>query len=87
MIVIFGWVASAVLLLTIIVQIRKQLKTASNEGVSKWLFVGQLTASVGFLTYSVLSGDAVFIVTNAFLTVGNLAGVIIFLKNRMRSGN
>jgi hypothetical protein len=33
--------------------------------VSKWLFVGQATASGGFLCYSLLVNNWVFVVTNA----------------------
>ncbi len=86
MIEVLGWFASLTLLVTIIVQIREQWKTDSNEGVSKWLFAGQLTASVGFLTYSILSGHAVFAVTNGFLTLGNLVGVFIYIRNSQASG-
>jgi hypothetical protein len=43
-----GWGSSAILLITIIAQVRKQWMVESNEGVSKWLFVGQIAASVGF---------------------------------------
>ena len=38
-----------------------------SEGVSRWLFVGQIAASSGFTIYSVLVGNAVFVVTNAIL--------------------
>ncbi len=81
MIEIIGWLASLVLFLTIVSQIREQWKTDSNEGVSKWLFAGQLTASIGFLIYSILSGSAVFAVTNGFLTLANLFGVYIYIRN------
>jgi MtN3 and saliva related transmembrane protein len=81
MIELIGWMASFVLLITIITQIREQWKTETNEGVSKWLFVGQLTASIGFMTYSILSANAVFAVTNGFLTLGNLVGIYIYYRN------
>src|SRR3712207_8683275 len=46
-------------------------KEGTSEGVSKWLFLGQITASVGFLIYSVMKNDMVFIVTNALMVVNS----------------
>jgi uncharacterized protein with PQ loop repeat len=77
-----GWASSFILLITIAVQVRRQWQTGSNKGVSKWLFIGQLTASVGFLVFSILTGSLVFAITNGMLTLGNLCGILIFFKNR-----
>lgn len=79
-----GWASSFILLITIAVQVHRQWQTRSNKGVSKWLFIGQLTASVGFLVFSILTGSLVFAITNAMLTLGNLGGILIFFKNRER---
>ena len=79
---LIGWSASVILLITIISQVRKQWRTGSNDGVSKWLFVGQVASSIGFTVYSALTGNWVFIVTNAMLLLSNIAGVYIFFKNR-----
>ena len=77
-----GWTSSFILLITIAVQVHRQWRSGSNKGVSKWLFIGQLIASLGFLTFSVLTGSLVFAITNAMLTLGNLCGIFIFFKNR-----
>ena len=79
---LIGWASSFILLITIAVQVRKQWQAGSNKGVSKWLFIGQLTASVGFLVFSILTDSLVFTITNAMLTLGNLCGILIFFKNR-----
>ena len=79
---LIGWASSLVLLITIAVQIRRQWQSGSNKGVSKWLFIGQLVASVGFLIFSILTGSLVFAITNAMLTLGNLSGIFIYFKNR-----
>jgi MtN3 and saliva related transmembrane protein len=81
-----GWSASVILLITIIKQVRKQWRTGTNEGVSKWLFVGQVASSVGFTVYSALTGNMVFIVTNVFLLLSNIAGVYIYFRNREKIG-
>ena len=81
---IVGWVSSGILILTLAKQVYKQWKEGSSEGVSKWLFVGQMAASVGFTTYSVLTGDPVFIVTNSILLLNGLAGLLIVLYHRRR---
>ncbi|HVF54691.1 MAG TPA: SemiSWEET family transporter [Pyrinomonadaceae bacterium] len=79
-----GWVSSFILVLTIAKQVHKQWKEGSSENVSKWLFIGQLAASGGFLVYSVLDGNAVFIATNALMLVNGLLGLGIVLHHRRR---
>lgn len=79
-----GWASSLILLLTIGKQVYKQWKSESSEGVSKWLFIGQTAASLGFLIYSVLTRNAVFVVTNAFMTLNALLGIGIMLHHRRR---
>ena len=51
---IIGWAAAIVLLLTIGKQVHKQWRDQTSEGISKWLFAGQVTASFGFSVYSFL---------------------------------
>jgi MtN3 and saliva related transmembrane protein len=85
MIEIIGWVSSFVLLLTLIRQVKKQWEDKTSEGLSKWLFIGQLIASVGFTVYSYLVSNWVFTVTNGLLTINNIIGIYLyfrFLKNR-----
>ena len=77
-----GWASSAVLLLTIAQQVWKQWKEGASEGISKWLFVGQLAASAGFTVYSVLKRDWVFVSTNAAMVASALVGWIILRRNR-----
>ena len=74
---VIGWAASAILLATLIRQIVTQLRDRSAQGVSRWLFVGQIAASVGFVTYSALVGDWVFIVTNACILATAIVGQIV----------
>lgn len=79
---VIGWLSSFILVLTISKQVHKQWKSGSSEGVSKWLFVGQITASVGFTVYSFLVGNWVFVVTNALLLLSAIIGGIIVLRHR-----
>jgi MtN3 and saliva related transmembrane protein len=62
-----GWVSSAILVVTIGKQVFKQWNDDTSKGVSTWLFIGQLAASVGFLIYSMLVRNWVFVVTNALM--------------------
>ena len=80
-----GWVSSVILLLTVAVQIRKQWKSESSEGVSKWLFLGQVGAEVGFVVYSWLVGNWVFVFTNLALLIENLVGFALVLRHRRRA--
>ena len=79
-----GWASSCILVLTIAKQVYKQWKEGSSEGVSRWLFVGQMAASLGFTVYSWLVGNWVFVVTNAVMLLNGLAGLLIVLYHRRR---
>ena len=79
-----GWISSLILVLTIGKQVFKQWKEGSSENVSKWLFIGQLAASVGFTIYSWMVGNWVFVVTNAIMVLNALAGLFIVLHHRRR---
>jgi MtN3 and saliva related transmembrane protein len=74
-----------VLLATLGRQVYAQWRSRATSGVSRWLFVGQLTASAGFALYSWLLGNGVFLVTNVALLITAIAGEMIYLKNRRRS--
>ena len=76
-----GWLASAVLLATLSRQVYRQWRERSTAGVSHWLFIGQTTASAGFLVYSWLLANWVFVVTNAALLVTGVVGQIIYKRN------
>ncbi|HMI83459.1 MAG TPA: SemiSWEET family transporter [Polyangiaceae bacterium] len=77
-----GWASSVILLATISKQIHKQWRARSSEGVSKWLFVGQTAASLGFTVYSWLVHNWVFVVTNALLLLAGITGFVITLHFR-----
>lgn len=72
-----GWGASAILLATLVRQVVKQARDRDAEGVSHWLFLGQSAASVGFIVYSVLVDNQVFIVTNACILATAVVGQVI----------
>lgn len=79
-----GWAASAILVLTVSRQVWKQWQELSTEGVSQWLFIGQMAASLGFLIYSGLLGNAIFMVSNAMLLLAAVTGQVLYLRNRRR---
>jgi uncharacterized protein with PQ loop repeat len=79
-----GWISSGILVLTIAKQVYKQWREGSSEGVSKWLFVGQMAASLGFTVYSWLVSNWVFVVTNALMLCNGLLGLLIVLHHRRR---
>ena len=78
-----GWISSLVLLVTIVNQIHTQWKQGSSKGVSWFLFAGQVLASVGFIIYSFMGKDLVFIVTNCALLVSHLAGLALTWKQKL----
>jgi MtN3 and saliva related transmembrane protein len=80
-----GWASSFVLLATIVQQVAKQWQERSTRGVSKWLFIGQTAASLGFTLYSVLLRNWVFAVTNGLLLVSAIVGVVLTFHFKRRT--
>ena len=79
-----GWFAATVLLLTIARQVYTQWREGSSRSLSRWLFVGQLTASLAFVVYGWLLGNWVFLTTNALMLVTAALGQGIYLADRRR---
>ena len=79
-----GWASSFILVLTIGKQIYKQWQEGSSENVSKWLFIGQMAASLGFTVYSWLVSNWVFVVTNLLMLLNGIIGLGIVLHHRKR---
>ncbi|MGY3263979.1 MULTISPECIES: SemiSWEET family transporter [unclassified Lysobacter] len=77
-----GWAASAVLIATLARQVYTQWRERTTEGVSRWLFIGQMCASVGFVIYSWMLGNGVFVFTNAVLLLTGVVGQLIYRRNR-----
>jgi uncharacterized protein with PQ loop repeat len=81
---VLGWLSSVILLSTLTQQIWTQWRERSTRGVSKWLFVGQTAASVGFTIYSWMVGNWVFVVTNALILVSAIVGALLNYRFRSR---
>jgi MtN3 and saliva related transmembrane protein len=79
-----GWVSTAILLATLIRQVYTEWKSRTAAGVSKWLFAGQMAASVGFVTYSLLLGNWVFMGSNIAILGVAIVGQVLFLRKRRR---
>ena len=84
MIEAIGWLSSAILVVTIAKQIFKQWHEGTSEGVSTWLFVGHLAASIGFTIYSLLIHSWVFSITNGLMVLNGLIGYAITVRHRRR---
>jgi uncharacterized protein with PQ loop repeat len=82
-----GWVSATILVLTISRQVYRQWRTRSVEGVSQWLFIGQLTASAGFTAYSVMVDNWVFVFANFFIFLTAVAGQCIYVRNKRLTAN
>lgn len=79
---IIGWTSAIILLITIGRQVYTEWRERSSRGLSKWLFVGQLTASAGFIVYSWIKNDWVFVITNFLLLITAAIGQLIYLHNK-----
>ncbi len=79
---VLGWIASAILIATLLRQVYAQWKRPLEKGVSVWLFAGQIAASIGFVGYSWLLGNWVFIVTNTVILATAVLGQVVTVHNR-----
>jgi len=84
---LIGWASTVVLLATIGRQVYSQWKSKATAGVSRWLFVGQISASIGFTIYSLLLDNWVFLFSNAAILITAIAGELIYISNRRRQGH
>jgi uncharacterized protein with PQ loop repeat len=79
---LIGWASSVVLLATILRQVYTQWQTRTTQGVSKWLFIGQLTASAGYTAYSILLHNWIFMASNIALLCTAVVGQVLLIRNR-----
>jgi MtN3 and saliva related transmembrane protein len=79
---VIGWVSTAVLLATICRQVYSQWKSKATSGVSRWLFVGQISASIGFVCYSYQLHNWIFLFSNCAMLITAIVGEIIYVSNR-----
>jgi len=77
-----GWLSALVLMITLTRQIVVQWRNRTSKGVSPWLFVGQLSASIGFIVYSMLVHNVVFVITNALIALIAIIGECVDIRNR-----
>jgi MtN3 and saliva related transmembrane protein len=77
-----GWASSGILLATITRQVYTQWKTRSTAGVSHWLFIGQITASVGFTVYSFRLHNWVYVFSNMALLITAIIGQFLYKRNK-----
>lgn len=77
---VIGWVSSFILILTLSVQIKKQYREKTSQGVSRYLFLGQVCSEVGFVIYSLMIENWIFMATNIILLIENFIGLYLTLK-------
>ena len=83
---LIGWLASAVLLATLARQTWRQWRDPDPRGVSHWLFLGQMAASAGFIVYSWLLHNWVFIITNTLILVTAAVGQAVMVRAQRKAG-
>ena len=81
---VIGWLASAALLATLVRQVMTMARDQNAQGVSRWLFIGQCVASVGFIAYSLMVDNLVFVATNAAILVTAIVGQCIVARRKSR---
>jgi len=79
---IIGWTSAVILLLTLARQVYTEWRDRSTRGLSRWLFIGQFAASSGFVIYSWLLENWVFLVTNLLLLITAAMGQWMYVRNK-----
>jgi MtN3 and saliva related transmembrane protein len=79
---ILGWASSAILVATLVRQVHTQWRTGATAGLSKWLFIGQVTASIGYTIYSFMLHNWVFVSSNIAILLTAIVGEGLYLHNR-----
>ncbi|RPE79961.1 hypothetical protein [Vulcaniibacterium tengchongense] len=79
---LIGWLSSAILIATLSRQTWRQWREPDPRGVSYWLFLGQIAASTGFVVYSWMLRNWVFIVTNSLILLTAVAGQLVLWRAR-----
>jgi uncharacterized protein with PQ loop repeat len=82
---IFGLLATAILVVTLCAQTIKQWRERATRGVARWFFLGQVSASVFFIIYSLLIHSTLFAITNGLILLSALAGYVVLRLNRRRA--
>ena len=77
-----GWSAVAVLFATMSAQAWKEWRDRVKHGMSKWFFVGQVTASLLFIAYSAMVGNRIFVIGNVLVLMAAIAGGAILAYNK-----
>lgn len=80
-----GLLATAILVATLTGQTLKQWRERSTQGIARWFFLGQVSASVCFVVYSLLIDSLLFAVANFLILASALAGYVVLRRNRARA--
>mgnify|MGYP007088040095 CR=1 FL=1 len=83
---VVGWPASALLIATLARQVHAQSRNPDASGVSRWIFIGQSAASIGFIVYAWLLDNLVFIVTNSLILLNALVGQCTVAMRKRKQG-
>jgi len=80
-----GWLSSAILVATLARQLHTQATKGNGHVLSRWLFAGQIAASLGFIAYSWMLRNPVFLLSNTILLAMAIAGQWLYFRNERRS--
>jgi hypothetical protein len=79
-----GWLSSATLVATLARQLHTQATKGNGQALSRWLFVGQIAASLGFIAYSWMLRNPVFLLSNTILLGMAIAGQWLYYRNEKK---
>jgi hypothetical protein len=80
-----GWLSSAILVATLARQLHTQATKGNGHALSRWLFAGQMAASLGFIAYSWMLHNPVFLLSNTILLGMAVAGQWLYFRNERKA--
>jgi hypothetical protein len=79
-----GWISSAILVATLARQVHTQATRGNGQALSRWLFAGQIAASLGFIAYSWMLRNSIFLLTNTIILGTAIAGQWLYFRNERK---
>jgi hypothetical protein len=63
-------------------QVYTQWRTRASQGLSKWLFIGQCAASSGYIVYSLLLHNWIYVTSNVAILLTALVGEGLYIRSK-----
>ncbi|UXI67060.1 hypothetical protein [Tahibacter amnicola] len=77
---LIGCTSTLILIITLGRQVVLHWRCPDRSRGARWLFFGQMAASIGFIIYSAMVDSTLFVVTNCLILLTAITGFVIALR-------